>query len=67
MFYGAQVWGVEKYESVEKLLRFFIKVNIFAFQHAELHATPRNKVTTSILPYATLAYVFHFALPKSTT
>ncbi|XP_017494740.1 PREDICTED: uncharacterized protein LOC108382884 [Rhagoletis zephyria] len=29
MFYGAQVWGGESHEQVEKLLRFFIKKLIF--------------------------------------
>ena len=31
MFYGAQVWGFESYETFEKLFRFFInKKNIFS-------------------------------------
>lgn len=29
MFYGAQVWGFEEFESVEKLFRFFVKKILF--------------------------------------
>ena len=38
MLYCAQVWGVQKYDEVEKLLRFFIKKMLF------LHKTTPNYV-----------------------
>lgn len=38
MFYAAQIWGFQKYDEVEKLLRFFVKKMLF------LHKTTPNYV-----------------------